>query len=285
MKTKLPFFYCFLVSFSFLHCQDSSSDSTLPLLALLQVGTSSQTLVCPPTSLPIDIPLADEVYGTPSSTVSGFNDPSRATNGICGAGNFSGSLDVYAMNLTGPGANLILGWSGADVQNVTGIDFIIYDNSFQILGSVDTYAIDPSVVQVSLDGSAWCGFHPRYTGGVTSRISSWERFAGLQPVTYNMTTNPMSLSDLFSTNGAGILLGGGDGFDLDDLDANDPNDVNCDAALVTNIQTNGFRYVKIRSASDVDDPENPGNKFPWPSGSFNGSDVDGVVARVIVPSP
>ncbi|MCW7474692.1 hypothetical protein CH369_03805 [Leptospira levettii] len=279
MKTKLLHFFLIVSCLWTFDCKPSPSSSEESLAALIPLlGASANASVCPKSStLPSDIFLANTVVSA-SANVSGFSDPKKAINGVCGAGELVGSLDVYALETTGAGATMVLSWGGRIVKNVQDNDFIIYDNSFRISGDTNTYAMDPSVIQVSLDGSKYCGFNPSYTAGNINLIASWTKFGGLRPVYYNMTTNPLSNEDLFSDVGNGFLLGGGDGFDLDNLDPNDPNDVNCDTTTANDIKTNGFKFVKITSASNVINPATSTN-FPWPPGSYNGSDIDGVVAR------
>ncbi|MCG6146854.1 LIC_13355 family lipoprotein [Leptospira levettii] len=279
MKTKLLHFLLIVSCLWTFDCKPSPSSSEETLAALIPLlGASANASLCPKSStLPSDIFLANTVVSA-SANVSGFSDPKKAINGVCGAGELVGSLDVYALETTGAGATMVLSWGGRIVKNVQDNDFIIYDNSFRISGDTNTYAMDPSVIQVSLDGSKYCGFNPSYTAGNINLIASWTKFGGLRPVYYNMTTNPLSNEDLFSDVGNGFLLGGGDGFDLDNLDPNDPNDVNCDTTTANDIKTNGFKFVKITSASNVINPATSTN-FPWPPGSYNGSDIDGVVAR------
>ncbi|TGL05218.1 LIC_13355 family lipoprotein [Leptospira levettii] len=279
MKTKLLHFFLIVSCLWTFDCKPSPSSSEETLAALIPLlGASANASLCPKSStLPSDIFLANTVVSA-SANVSGFSDPKKAINGVCGAGELVGSLDVYALETTGAGATMVLSWGGRIVKNVQDNDFIIYDNSFRISGDTNTYAMDPSVIQVSLDGSKYCGFNPSYTAGNINLIASWTKFGGLRPVYYNMTTNPLSNEDLFSDVGNGFLLGGGDGFDLDNLDPNDPNDVNCDTTTANDIKTNGFKFVKITSASNVINPATSTN-FPWPPGSYNGSDIDGVVAR------
>lgn len=279
-KTLCLMFLVIFVSSSF--CKPSSSasgeENLAALLPLLNAASSSS--FCPKSPLPSDIYLATTVVSA-SANVSGFSDPNKAINGVCGAGELVGSLDVYALDITGPGASIVLSWGGKTVKNVFGDDFIVYDNSFRISDDTNTYAMDPSVIQVSIDGTNYCGFNPSYSGANVNLMDSWTKFGGLRPVYYNMTTKPYTNEDLFINTGGLFLLGGGDGFDLDQIDENDPNDSGCNGTLVINIKTIGFKFIKITSASNVNNPGNPGNKFPWPPGSYNGSDIDGVVAREI----
>lgn len=280
MKSNLIFILSFLTCLWTFSCKPSASSNDEALAALIPLlGASTNANVCPKSTLPSEILLANTIISA-NANVSGFSDPSKAINGVCGAGELVGSLDVYALEITGSGASMILSWGGRTVKNVTdSIDFIVYDNSFRISGDSNTYAMDPSVIQVSLDGAKYCGFNPSYTAGNINLIANWQKFGGLRPVYYNMTTNPLSNEDLFISTGGNFLLGGGDGFDLDDLDPNDPNDVNCDTTTANDIKATGFKFIKITSASNVTNHADGTNKFPWPPGSYNGSDIDGVVAR------
>ncbi|TGK86330.1 LIC_13355 family lipoprotein [Leptospira bourretii] len=280
-QTKSILFMFFITS-TFWQCseKENNNDLLLPLLTL-PLTNSSSVGPCPPTTLPTTIPIADTVV-TANSTVSGFNVSSKAINGICGGGEFSGSLDVYALNLTGAGATIVLSWAGKTVKNVTGTDFIVYENPFRVSETSDRYAFDPMVVQVSFDGTNYCGFdlsgfNP--SSADSNKISSWPGFGGLRPVLYNMATKPFSLGELFTSTGNGFLVGGGDGFNLDDLIVGGPG-ANCDATARTNIQTNGFKFIKMISASAVTNP-NTGLGYVYPHSYNNGPDIDGVVAKSV----
>nr|WP_280530773.1 LIC_13355 family lipoprotein [Leptospira bouyouniensis] len=260
--------------------KEKNNDLLLTLLAIPNVNSSSVG-PCPPTSLPTAIPIANTVVSA-NSTVSGFNNSSKAINGICGGGEFSGSLDVYALNLTGAGASLILSWAGKTVKNVAGTDFIVYENPFKVSETSDRYAFDPMVVHVSFNGTDYCGFDlSGYNPSVadSNKITSWPGFAGLRPVLYNMATKPYTLEELFTPIGSGFLLGGGDGFNLDDLIIGGPG-TNCDATARTNIQTNGFRFIRMVSAEAITNP-NTGSGYVYPHSYNNGPDIDGVVARSV----
>ncbi|TGK81318.1 LIC_13355 family lipoprotein [Leptospira noumeaensis] len=272
----------FLITLTFWQCTEKEKNNDLILsLLVLPLANSSSVGPCPPTSLPTNIPIANTVVSA-NSSVSGFNDSSKAINGICGGGEFSGSLDVYALNLTGAGATMILSWAGKTVKNVSGNDFIIYENPFRVSETSDRYAFDPMVVQVSFDGTNYCGFdlsgfNPSVAD--SNKISSWPGFAGLRPVIYNMATKPFSLTELFTSAGSGFLLGGGDGFNLDDLIVGGPG-ANCDSTARTNIQTNGFKFIKMISATAVTNP-NTGSGYVYPHSYNNGPDIDGVVAKSV----
>lgn len=280
--TKSKLLFLFLITLTFSQCteKENNNDLLLPLL-VLPLTNSSSVGPCPPTSLPITIPIANTVVSA-NSTVSGFNDSSKAINGICGGGEFSGSLDVYALNLTGVGATIILSWAGKTVKNVSGIDFIVYENPFRVSETSDRYAFDPMVVQVSFEGTNYCGFDlSGFNSSVvdSNKISSWPGFGGLRPVLYNMATKPFTLNELFTSTGSGFLLGGGDGFNLDDLIVGGPG-ANCDSTARTNIQTNGFKFIKMISASAVTNP-NTGSGYVYPHSYNNGPDIDGVVAKSV----
>ncbi|TGM20103.1 LIC_13355 family lipoprotein [Leptospira meyeri] len=270
------------ITLAFWQCSEKENNNELILTLLaLPLTNSSSVGPCPPTTLPTAIPIANTVVAA-NSTVSGLNVSSKATNGICGGGEFSGSLDVYALNLTGAGATIILSWAGKTVKNVTGIDFIVYENPFRVSETSDRYAFDPMVVQVSFDGTNYCGFdlsgfNPSVAD--SNKISSWPGFGGLRPVLYNMATKPFTLDELFTSSGSGFLVGGGDGFNLDDLIVGGPG-ANCDMTARSNIQTNGFKFIKMISASAVTNP-NTGSGYVYPHSYNNGSDIDGVVAKYI----
>ncbi|MCW7479519.1 LIC_13355 family lipoprotein [Leptospira kanakyensis] len=274
--------FLFVIVLTFLQCaeKENTNDLLLPLLAL-PLTNSSSVGPCPPTTLPTTIPIATTVVSA-NSTVSGFNDSSKAVNGICGGGEFSGSLDVYALNLTGAGATMILSWAGKTVKNVAGVDFVVYENPFKVSETSDRYAFDPMVVQVSFDGTNYCGFdlsgfNPSVAD--SNKISSWPGFGGLRPVLYNMATKPLTLNELFTSTGSGFLLGGGDGFNLDDLIVGGPG-ANCDSTARSYIQTNGFKFIKMISASAVTNP-NTSAGYVYPHSYNNGPDIDGVVAKSV----
>ncbi|MDF3819727.1 LIC_13355 family lipoprotein [Leptospira sp. 96542] len=266
-----------LLYFTFLGCETQSpNNNILALLPLLsQISNSNQ--ICPKGETPSNIHLANTVVNLTKSSVGGFDDVTKAINGVCGTGEFSGSLDVYALDITGASAQITLSFGGKTVKNVAGsVDFVVYDNTFRISGESSTYNVDPAVVTVSQDGINFCGFNPVYSGdsSTITQISVWQRFAGLRPVYYNMLSANFNAEQLFTPDGNGFLLGGGDGFDLEDLSDNaDLGADGCNTALRNQIKVNGFHYIRIRTAADLG--------FSWPAGSYNGSDIDGVVAKQV----
>lgn len=282
MNTKL--FQLLLIIFTnsfMLVCNPSpkkdNSELTLGLVVLLQSQTAKPDTSCPVKSLPTEIPIATTVVSA-TSTVSGFNDQNKAINGICGGGESSGALDVYSLNLTGTGATLKLSWGGKSVQNISGTDFIVYENAFKISETSDRYLMDPMVVEVSIDDSTYCGFALTYdsTSSTLNKISSWVGFAGLRPVLYNMGSNTFTLDELFTSSGNGFLKGGGDGFDLENLITS----ASCTASVRNNILTSGFKYIKLTSATAITNPAT-GNAYTYPHAFDNGSDIDGVIAKSV----
>ncbi|TGN17314.1 LIC_13355 family lipoprotein [Leptospira idonii] len=266
------------------NCMEEKKNDSATLLPLLLLAGSNSSSVgpCPPTSLPSDIPVANTVVSA-SSTVSGFNDSKKAINGVCGGGEFSGSLDVYALNLTGAGASMVVSWGGKTVKPVTGVDFVVYENPFRISETSDRYAFDPMIAEVSRDNVNYCGFTLTHdnTSSTLNKISSWQGFGGLRPVLYNMATKIFTLEQLFTSTGDGFLTGGGDGFDLANLNASTPTTSGtCNGTLVTNIQTNGFLYLKMTSASAVNNPATSA-PYVYPHSYDNGPDIDGVVAKQV----
>jgi hypothetical protein len=204
--------------------KDSSDKSAILLaLAISSNIAQSSTPNCPPSSLPQDILIADEIISSPGASDRAFGDPSKAINGICGGGENNGSLDVYELEATGSGSSLILAWKNKRVLNASGIDFIIFENVFKNQGSSNLYFLEPVVVEVSEDNVNYCGFSPNFTGGgsATQLRDDWKNFAGLSPVLYNMTTLTLTAAEIFSdptqqSSGFSYYMGksGGDGFDL-----------------------------------------------------------------------
>jgi len=257
--------------------KNKDNDANLGLIVILQSQTARPDTSCPTKTLPNGIPLATTVISA-SSSVSGFNDSSKTTNGICGGGETSGSLDVYSLNLTGSGATLKLSWGGKSVQNVSGTDFIVYENAFKISETSDRYLMDPMVVEVSVDDSVYCGFTLAYdsTSSTLNKIASWSGFAGLRPVLYNMGSTIFTLEELFTSTGSGFLKGGGDGFDLEDLITSGT----CTTTIRNGIKSTGFKYLKLTSATAVTNPAT-GNAYTYPHSFDNGPDIDGVVAKSV----
>jgi hypothetical protein len=254
-----------------------NNDALLLALASVAANSSSSTN-CPPSSLPSDVFIANEVISAPGASSREFGDPTKAINGICGNGEFAGGMDIYELEATGAGASLVLAWKSKRVNNATGVDFIVFENAFRNHGA-NTYFVEPVVVDVSEDNVNYCGFTPSFAGGgtATQNREDWRNFAGLTPVLYNMESNPISASEIFSnpvkqTVGSSYYMGtaGGDGFDLDSTHFGS----DCTTGQRDAIRTNGFVYIRLRSSQS--------QGFVTPLGVFRQSaDIDGVIAKSI----
>ncbi|MCC5814222.1 MAG: LIC_13355 family lipoprotein [Leptospira sp.] len=274
-------------------CKSESSDGmeSLALIQLLNSNTTTtarQSNPCPPANLPEDVYIANEVISAPGKGERNFGNPDLAIQGVCGGGQFSGSFHVYELLNSGSGAELVLGWKDRVVENVTGVDFIVFENAFQNQGSDNTFFVEPIVVEVGNDLVNYCGFSPNFSNGTTATQlrDDWQNFAGLTPSLYNMATNPIPAQELFDNpikqTGAGntYYMGkaGGDGFDLaSDNFGTGTTTGTCNSTLRDSIRSDGFRYMKLIAA--------PARGFPSPIGAFgNGSsDIDGVIARSVKP--
>ncbi|WP_167883106.1 LIC_13355 family lipoprotein [Leptospira barantonii] len=257
------------------YCKEESKDnsSVAALLLLVQSGSSNNSSRLCKDRIAIDqtgVYNAKEIVSAPANVGTGFQDSLCAVDGILGMGSFNGSLDVFTLDTNGAGASLILGWNGKKVQNPTGNDFIVFENPFQMGGSATTVYLEPVIVEVGNDQTNWCGWNPTYTGGGTfsNNPASWLRFAGLRYVDYNQITNPMNSTTLFSS-------GGGDAFDLGDANFGNSG-TGCSGALKTELQTNGFLYIKMTSAKAIL------TTLPIPGANEN-PDIDGVIAKQLSP--
>ncbi|MCE9500093.1 MAG: LIC_13355 family lipoprotein, partial [Leptospira sp.] len=172
-------------------------------------------------------------------------------------------------------------WTKQRVINGTGIDFVVFENPFQINSNPSTVFMEAIVVEVSIDGTNFCGFAPDYINSsetvYSNDPSKWIRYAGKTPVYYNDDNNQLKGSDIYDP-----AKSGGDGFDLSNLTTSSTTDTlwgtGCSASLVTNIQNNGFYYIRLSAASDRINPDTS-SKFLRDSGAFDGPDIDGVFAR------
>ncbi|EMK00454.1 LIC_13355 family lipoprotein [Leptospira sp. WS58.C1] len=274
---------CF--SIGLVNCEDSKSSSAAESLLALGLGGSGFLSSCdsknPETGRGIFV--ADEIVSAPTSNGVGFKDSDCLVDGVRGQGKFNGSLDVYSLEDSGSGSAIILRWSGVKVLPVSGIDFIVYENPFFIGVQNDSNPfnnvfMEPLIVEVGNDLINWCGWDPEYTNPDPNTFVGnpiyWERFAGITPFVYNQDTNPMTVSEVFDTdivNGGG----GGDGFDLADPNFGNSG-TGCDGSLKTDIQTNGFAYIKISAAKTIL------STLPIDAAHAN-PDIDGVIARSVTP--
>jgi hypothetical protein len=247
--------------------------------------SSSGGEVCPASPWPFSAGayLADTVTEAPGQG-GAFGNPLCAVNGVYGAGSGGGSLDVYSLRSSTAStmckANekcIVLEWAGLRVRNETGTDFVVFENPFNRTGG--GRFIEAVIVEVSENGTAWCGWNPAYTGETDSNQpqfsgdiynpSKYLRLAGIQPVLFYQSTWTDTAADVFD-----VTKAGGDHFDLGDANFGQSGD-NCDAAAKNAMQTNGFIYMRLITANS----RNPAN-FPLPGDSFDKTaDIDGVVAK------
>jgi hypothetical protein len=225
-------------------------------LLLLSLGLA-QFAGCAPAAGAV---LVDTVASAPGATFEGTRDPARATNGVRGAGEHAGSLDVYSL---GPGADAWISLElGGALYDGPGPDLVVFENPF-VIGSGPRRFMDPIVVEVSTDAERWLAFpHDYLTDDETaysSLPSAWSGFAGITPVLLHDDDAP---GDPFDATAAG-----GDAFDLASLPGADG----------VRLRAEGVRYVRLVSARLVTNPDT-GAPFPHDPVS-DGPDVDGVYVR------
>ncbi|WP_411823512.1 LIC_13355 family lipoprotein [Leptospira sp. 'Mane'] len=285
MKFRIRFFLSLLFFIS--NCDVASSKSESKNLLPLLLGVNvSEDAVCPPKSGLRDFAIATQVVDAPGANPNiAFGDPKKATNGVCGDGQFSGSFDVYSFS-----RYLTLGWNGGKVKNITGVDFIVYENGFQVAGTAESYFMEPFFVEVGNDKIRWCGFNPRYSGSLSfssAKRKDWERFGGLTPVLWNMGKNKFSVSELFSSaSSEGYMnVGGGDGFDLDNLTVDNSSygiSLGCDTNYLNELRSYGFSYLRMTSVQERTGAGSGGDVIPKPHNSFDSKvDIDGVLAKLV----
>lgn len=229
--------------------------------------------------------VADIVTAAPGNTGSGFYDSNKAANGIRGAATSSGSFDVFSLDNSGASTHIVLAWTGKKIKNGIGIDFIVYENAFYFSGDPSQRFMDLMFVEVSNDNINYCGFAPDYTAATETTYSNnpahWQRFAGRNPVLYNVDSNNLTVAQLFQDNDANAEpeLGGGDPFDLDNLSADNVFNTGCNMPLRDDLKANGFRFLRLTPAVRRNNPDT-GAAFVADAISF-GPDIDGAVARYV----
>ncbi len=264
----------------FIHCQTSSSTNPNAALAALILNQNTNPSTNASTVVVLREEFADTVVSAPNHNGEVFRDKTKAVNGVRGEGCCSGSTDVFTLAQTGEAASMVLEWKDRKVKNGTGIDFVVFENPFQVGSNTSQIYIEPSIVEVSLDNVNYCGFNPVYTFSPATDYSRnpshWSRFAGLKPVLYNDVSNKLSSSDIFDSS-----LAGGDGFDLDNLSSSNQFGIGCTETLKNSIQANGFIYLKITSATARINPST-GTFFVQDTAAMGlGPDIDGVAARYL----
>ncbi|RYZ58265.1 MAG: LIC_13355 family lipoprotein [Proteobacteria bacterium] len=191
-----------------------------------------------------------------------YGDPTRAINGVYGAGLHQGSTDVFSLDRAKDGI-LIISWSQGSVCDGEGADFSVFENGFRQIPS-GAFFFEPVVVSVSIDGVNYEDFPHSYIGGtgILDVVSekNWIGFAGMTPVLYNETINNFAVH---GTDPLDPLVAGGDAFDIALLP---------DTELGLQIKREGFRFLKLTGAQKLGFPSSPS--------AFGGlADIDGAYAR------
>lgn len=128
----------------------------------------------------------------------GFNEdklPGVVLGPPNGGGCCSGSLDVLAL---GDGGEIVLEFDAPIVDN-PGVDFLVFENAFQIGGDPNSVLAEPGEVSVSEDGVTWTTFP------CTAKEWPYGQCAGWHPV-YATPEAPVDPSE--------PTKAGGDPFDL-----------------------------------------------------------------------
>lgn len=196
-----------------------------------------------------------------------FGDPLLAANGVRGAGDGMGSLDVFSMRFCDSDAlkYITLRADKRRILNGPGVDFVVFENGFRVASSPDVF-MEPLVIYLSQDGVTWVPFPFDYLHTPETEYSpnpgEWQGFGGIWPVFYHEEDNPVDPFD--------FELAGGDPFDLDRLP---------DEGEALEIKRNGFIHMKLMAATSVLNPDT-GDYFPMDASSYDGSaDLDGVYVR------
>lgn len=200
--------------------------------------------------------LATEVVSAPGATGTGFFDVDLAVNGVRGAGQWQGGLDVYSVAMDD---ELVLGFVDP-VFDTDGPDLAVFENPFDVRSGGRFF--DPVVVEGSPDCERFVAFPVVYDGDPsvwTADPGEWHGFAGVGPVLLNEDDHPVDpLSD----------EAGGDRFDLLDLDPDDP--------VAVEILDDGLLCVRLTAATRWTEPA---SGLPYPADPIsNGPDIDGVYA-------
>ena len=231
----------------------------------------------------VNVRLFDKITEAPGSGSGSYADPNKAINGVFGCGKTCGSLDVYSLKFNSTAVYckpnekcIVLEIEGKKIQNGLGIDFVVFENPFCIGGESNygiSHFMEPVIVEVSYDGTNWCGWNPEYTGDLSNASlnnpNNWKRFAGIEPVVYNQNTWTLTEEEIFEKNHAG-----GDGFDLGDPNFGQSGD-NCTTTVKTQILNDGFIYLRLTTSFS--------RGFPITPGTFDqASDIDGVIAKYVI---
>lgn len=199
-----------------------------------------------------------------------FNDPTQTLGPPTGGGMGIGSNNTYSLGINGS-VTIELGGGTFDQP---GTDFIVFENPFTLIGTLNKNWVEAMFVEVSSDGFSWARFENHYLGptgphlngiGLDAAVpSTWFRgLAGVTPV----YADPVSGADPFH-----VVEAGGDPFDLDEL-ADHPA-VLSGAVDITNIDY--LRLVDVQGGVALDSLGTP----IWDCGAPGSasSDLDAVVS-------
>lgn len=176
---------------------------------------------------------------------------------------------------------VVLEWSGRRVLNQEGEDFRVYENGFEVgTPGSGNFFMEPLIVEISDNGSDWCGWNPQYVGiketdpaylmadgryksggpnlAETRKQSNYLRFGGVQ---------------------IGGNVANGDAFDLDDVEFGNSGSgadgrTPCSVTARNRMRLNGFVYIRLVTAWSRDTVE-----YPLAYDSFDAAaDIDAVYA-------
>jgi len=117
-----------------------------------------------------------------------------------GGGARSGSLDVVSL---GDGGHVTVAFAGNTIVDGPGVDFIVFENAFDVGGDPMNRYAEPGTVGVSQDGATWVDYP------CTATAYPWGQCAGWHPVFANADTNTIDPTD--------PAVAGGDPYDLADV--------------------------------------------------------------------
>lgn len=144
-----------------------------------------------------------------------FGDPLETLGPPSGEGMGVGTDETYSL---GVGGSITIELGGGTFDQ-PGTDFIVFENPFTLIGTLNKNWIEAMFVEVSSDAISWARFENHYLGPPGPHLngigqddvvpSTWFRgLAGVTPV----YADPVSGADPFH-----VVEAGGDPFDLDEL--------------------------------------------------------------------
>lgn len=161
----------------------------------------------PPSQSPCDEevsdPFADRVVSHVVGAGGGFHEedlPEIVLGPPKGLGSFQGSYDVFSLGL---GGEIVLEFTDSLACDGRGIDFLVFENAFQVGTNPDMTFAEPGVVSASEDGKTWVDFP------CNLNAAPYTGCAGVHPTLANPETNDIDPTD--------PAVAGGDGFDLEDI--------------------------------------------------------------------